>query len=167
LAKGRAKKARETAKAHEEERPPAGERWAKLLDGTLDVKDLDDEELARMQVRGRDGGFAGRKRSVPSHLAQKMKDEAIRRAQEQFRLFAPKAVKRLLEIADDPDTKPADAIRALDIALNRGLGKTPETVKIIQDRWGDMLDDVSAMDVDRDMADATQERERQMVDEED
>jgi hypothetical protein len=154
LAKGRAKKAEETEKAHEQGREPAGARWAKLLDGTITVADLDDEEIAKMQVRGADGGFAGRKRRVPSHLAQQMKDEAIKRATEQFRVFAPKAVKRLLEIAEDPDTKPADAIRALDIALNRGLGKTPETIRVESgDPWAKLLNDVAGVGLDREMAD--------------
>lgn len=131
LAKGREakRKAREEAEA-DPNRMSASERWARLLDGTLTVADLDEEELARMKVKGKDGTFNGPGRAVPSHLAQAMQKEGIKRATEMFRTAAPRAVKRLLEIADDPDTKDADAIRALDIVMNRGLGKMPETVLI-------------------------------------
>lgn len=143
LAKGRA--ARRKQQAEQEAREAAGEvrvtaseRWARLLDGTLTVQDLDNDELARMQVRSADGSFAGRRRAVPSHIAQAMQREGIKRATEMFRVAAPRAVKRLIEIAEDPETKDADAIRAMDILLNRGLGKQPETVLIEEkSKWED------------------------------
>lgn len=153
VAKGRAKKAEQTKAAKEAGLPRASERWAQLLDGSLTVQDLDNEELAKMRVRGADGGFSGRRPAVPSHLAQAMQKEAIKRATEMFRNAAPKAVKRLLEIADDPETKDADAIRALDIVLNRGLGKMPETVLIEEKSKWEGAQDGAFSGVDRDSVD--------------
>lgn len=154
LAKGRAAriKQKEEQAAREaagEILTTAGERWAKLLDGTMSVQELDEEELSRMQVRSKDGSFAGRPRAVPSHLAQAMQKEAIKRATEMFRQAAPKAVKRLLEIADDPDTKESDAIRALDIVLNRGLGKMPETVLVEEKSKWDEAQEQAFTGIDR------------------
>ena len=152
LAKGREVKDAARAKAREEGREPASSRWAKLLSGTLTVKDLDDEELAKMRVRGKDGGFSGSRKPIPSHLAQQMQQEAIKRANDQFRLAAPKAVKRLLEIAEDSETKDADAIRALQIILERSLGKTPEVIRIDGASPFDAVT-MEALGLDRDVAD--------------
>lgn len=155
LAKGRAAKQAKREQARAEGRPRAKERWAALLSGVITVEDLDDEELARMQVRGADGGFSGRRKALPSSIASAMQQEALKRAQADFRVFAPKAVKRLLEIAENPETSNGDAIRALQIALDRGLGKVAETVRIEgADRWGSVLDaGVDLDDLDRDLAD--------------
>lgn len=131
-----------------------GERWAKLLDGTLTVRDLDDDEIEKMRVRGKGGEFSGRPNRMPSHLAREFRNEAIRRAGELFTHAAPRAVKRLLEIADDPDTKDADAIRALDIVLNRGLGKTPEVVRVEAANGFDRV--AEAIIVDRGLADSAE-----------
>lgn len=127
LASGQKKRKERLATGKQEK---ASERWAKLLDGTLSVRDLDEDEIEKMRVRGKGGEFSGRAPAIPSHLAREFRNEGIRRATEMFHTAAPKAVKRLLDIADDPDTKDADAIRALDIVLNRGLGKTPEVIRV-------------------------------------
>src|SRR6478736_6392746 len=62
LRKGREARDRKRQEAREaaergEVRDTTAVRWAKLLDDTLTVQDLDEEELARMQVRGKDGEF--------------------------------------------------------------------------------------------------------------
>jgi hypothetical protein len=137
------------AKGKRETRP---QRWAKLLDGSLTVRDLDDEELARMQVRDAAGTLGGTRYMIPSHLAQQMRAESVRRANDMLRTAGPKAVKRLLEIAEDPDTKDTDAIRALALVMERALGKVPDKV-IVEgvDRWGQTLNDVTDVAVDRDL----------------
>lgn len=150
LAKGREAKLAKRKAAKEAGMPKASERWAMLLDGTLSVKELDDEELARGQVRNAAGVFGGTPRAVPSHLYQAMQAESLRRAQDMFRKAAPKAVKRLLEIAEDPDTKDTDAIRALQLVMERSLGKVPETVRVeTTDSWGKMLEESMGDAVDR------------------
>jgi hypothetical protein len=106
-----------------------------------------------MQVRAADGTFGGKRRnSIPSHLAQQMRAESVRRANDMLRTAGPKAVKRLLEIAEDPDTKDTDAIRALALVMERALGKVPDKV-IVEgvDRWGQTLNDVTDVAVDRDL----------------
>lgn len=144
LQAGAAKKKAMQKKAREEGRPKASDRWAMLLDGTLTVADLDDEELERMKVRGADGGFAGQRKGMPSHIAQQMRAESIKRANDMFRVAAPAAVKRLLEIASDPDTKDSDAVRALQMVLERSLGKVPDTVRVeAADAWGKLMRDAT------------------------
>src|SRR5690606_26981830 len=66
LAKGRARKAKAREEAKKNPRPSAADRWAQLLDGTLTVKDLDDDEINKMRVRSADGTFNGAGRRLPS-----------------------------------------------------------------------------------------------------
>ena len=155
LAKGRAAKEESRRKARAEGRPRAKERWAQLLDGTLTVQELDDDEIKNMRPRGADGGFTGRGRKMPSHLAQQFQQEAIKRAQDRFRNAAPEAVKALIEIGTDPDVREGDRIRALMYVVDRALGKTPETIRVEgADRWSSLLDAAGGVgDVDRDLAD--------------
>jgi plasmid stability protein len=153
LARGRQTKQTMAEKAKAAGRETRADRWARLLDGSLTVRDLDDEEIANMQVRAADGTFGGKRRnSIPSHLAQQMRAESVRRANDMLRTAGPKAVKRLLEIAEDPDTKDTDAIRALALVMERALGKVPDKV-IVEgvDRWGQTLNDVTDVAVDRDL----------------
>lgn len=150
LAKGRESKERQRAEAREAGIPTARERWAMLLSGTITVKDLDDDEITKMKVRGADGGFTGRRPAIPSHLAHQWQQEAISRATAKFRTAAPEAVERLIDIANDPDTKTSDAIRALALVLERGLGKVPDTIRIEgQSPFDALLHE--ALDVDRDL----------------
>lgn len=152
LAKGRESRQRKREEAAG--RDTAGERWAKLLDGTITVEDLDDDEISAMRVKGKDG-VINRGRKMPSHLAQQFKSEAIKRAIDKFRMAAPEAVEGLLAIAGDPEAKHADRIKAYSIILERSLGRTPQEIRIEgADRWGSVLDaGVDLGDLDRDLAD--------------
>lgn len=154
LAKGRARQEERREEARKQGKPPAGQRHAMLLDGSLKVEDLDDDELRLGRVRGQDGGFTGRRKPLPAHIVSQMQAEAIKRAQAMFAGAAPAAVKRLLEIAADPDTKDSDAIRALQLVMERSMGKVPDTVRVeAADAWGKLLREASPDQIDRDMGD--------------
>ena len=149
-------KAREAAKQKGKEARDAGipvgaERWAMLIDGRLSVSDLDDEEIRHARTFNENMGFTGNRRALPSHLAQQFQSEAIKRANDQFRIFMPDAVRRLIEIAEDPDVKPEVQVRALQLAMERGLGKTPETIRI---EGANVFDTVTmeALGMDRELA---------------
>lgn len=151
MAKGRADRKKKTDAARAAGVPRAGERWAALLSGQITVADLDEEELAKMRVRGADGGFTGRRPALPSHIAAAMQAESLKRAVDLFREAAPKAVKGLIEIANDPDVKPADRIRAYQLVMERSLGKVPDTVRVeAADSWGSLIADAMGSPVDRD-----------------
>lgn len=131
LAAGRAAKKQKREQAKKEGRMTAQQRWAMLLDGTLTVKDLDDEEVSRMKVKGKDGCFSGTKtRTMPSHLVSAWQREAVKRANDKLRTAAPEAVQTLLDIGNNPEAKDTDRIRALMYLVDRSLGKVPETLRI-------------------------------------
>lgn len=152
LAKGRAATEARRAAAKEAGLPTAGEVWAKLLDGTMTVKELDDAEIAHMRPRNKDGGFTGKTRRVPSHLQQAFQQEALTRAQNKFRTAVPEAVAELIQIGRDPDVANNDRIRALTYVIDRALGKTAETVRI---EGASKFDQMSqeAIDIDRELQD--------------
>lgn len=128
LSKGR--KAREEALAENPDAPKAKDRWSMLLSGIITVKDLDDEEIKKMRVRGKGKTFSGRAPAIPSHLAQEFHKEAIRRAKQRITQATPEVTKALLDIANDPDVKDSDRIKVLMYLMDRQLGKTPETIQV-------------------------------------
>ncbi len=110
-----------------------------------------------MRVRGRDGGFAGRSPKVPNWLAQEFRKESLRRATEKFRQAAADAVQGLIDIAQDPDAKDSDRIKAYDMIINRALGKTPEVVRVEgMSAFDKMLSE--AVGLDRELSDEEVER---------
>jgi hypothetical protein len=150
---GRAAKADAIKKAKAEGRPKAKDRWAALLSGGLLVSDLEDEELKRMQLRNAGGTFGGKPHAIPSHIAQKMRAEWLKRGNSMLESYYHDAIKVLHQVATSPDAKEGDAIRAASIIVERVGGKVPETVRVIteEDPWGATLAD--GVDDDRSMAD--------------
>ena len=151
LAKGRAEKEARAQEARANGRMSGKERWARLLDGTLTVRDLDDEEITRMKVRAKDGSF-NKGRVLPSHIAQQFHHEAIRRSNDKLRSAAPEAVQALIDIGKNPAVKESDRVRALMYVVDRALGKTPENVVLkSEDKFADLLDDAASLLDDRDL----------------
>lgn len=152
LAKGREAKAAMRKKAKEEGRPTASERWAMLLDGRLTVKDLDDEEIKRMQVRTAGGDFSGKRRkTMPSHIAAAFRDENMRRATAMLEEALPDAIKALVEIAKMSE-KDSDRIKAANIVVERVMGKTPQEVIARVTSFDEVVDEaVKTVGVDRDL----------------
>lgn len=152
LARGRKSTEERRKKAKEMGLETGPQRWARLLDGSLTVRDLDDDEIKNMYVRNADGGFAGKRRTIPSHIAQQFHSEAIRRSNDRLRSAAPEAVQALIDIGKNPAVKESDRVRALMYVVDRALGKTPETMVVkAEDRFADLLGD--AIVEDRDLGD--------------
>lgn len=130
-------------------------RWAALLDGTLTVKDLDDEELDKMQIRGKGGTFGGRHAAIPSHIAHQMSNERLRRTRTALEALSTKAIKVYEQVLDGDafhDLKVADQVRVANAVLDRLMGRAPETVHVVQDDpWSRLLGD--AVDDDRGLDD--------------
>lgn len=107
------------------------DRVADLLSGKLDVEDLDDEELARGYPRNRNGGFSGRPpKVIPLVIHQRIQREFYARIEEKMRTALPDAVEMLAKVAVNPLTEDRDKLKAIDMLLNRLMGKPPERVEI-------------------------------------
>lgn len=151
LERGQRKRAEALAKGDGD---GANKRWRMLLDGTLSVQDLDDDEVARMRTRGKGKQFSGPAPRLPSHLAQQFAQERVKRSMARLHAVLPKALAELERILDDPDAKDADKLKAITIGLERSLGKTPETVVVkTDDKWGSLLDAGANLSDVRDLSD--------------
>jgi hypothetical protein len=149
LAKGQQKRREALAKGGE----GAASRWAKLIDGSLTVGDLDDEEVARMKVRGKGGQFP-KPRAIPSHLVQQFQSEQLKRAKGLLHKDLRKGAEVMGKIIDDPEASWEIKFKAAVELMNRGLGKTPETVQFkTVDVWGDTLAEGADIKDIRDLSD--------------
>lgn len=156
LAKGRAARDAQRSSASAQDRDDQKTRWAKLLDGTLTVRDLDDDEIDAMRVKGKDGAFNGRApRNIPSHLAHAFLKERVRRAEGELQRVLLKAVRRLETVIDDPDAKDSDAINASRLVVERVMGKAEQKIILGDESQFDRLSREAAgqVDLDREMAD--------------
>ena len=128
-----------------------------LLSGELLIEDLDDEEIARMQLRDKNGDFKGRPSSyVPRELALAFRQESYRRFQSAMGEMLPNALKAHREMLDSRHLAPGDAARlsAIKEVYERTFGKVAATsdVHLTVDKgktFDDVLDEV-LVDVEED-----------------
>lgn len=106
--------------------------------GKLDMSELDDEELAKGQVRKADGTWSNL-RMVPQELHQRMMDELFKRADTRLRENLVAAVDTMAEIAKGSAYEPADRIRAAQFIFERVRGKNPDIVVHTQDKPFEMI----------------------------
>lgn len=106
-------------------------RLVALITGELDVNDLDDEELARGYPKDKNGRFTGRPpRMIPMALHQRIQKEFFARIEEKMRDALPDAVAMLAQLATSPAAEDKDKLKAIDMLMNRVMGKPPERVEI-------------------------------------
>jgi hypothetical protein len=129
--------------------PTTSERWAMLISGTLTVKDLDDDEIHKMRLKGKGGEFSGRARAIPSHLLAQFEAERQTRWKRDIMDGVPEAVAALIDIVGDPDHK--DRAKMAQWFVERALGKTPDVVQVHTGTDWDRLSE--AVVIDRGMAD--------------
>jgi polysaccharide pyruvyl transferase WcaK-like protein len=109
------------------------DRYEEFMTGKLTVEDLDDEEIARMQLRSADGSFRGRPPGViPRELATAFKREQQRRFQQFIAEAVPAAQRAVIELVNSRRLQPGDATRlkAAEAILERFAGKVPDKVEV-------------------------------------
>ena len=110
-------------------------RFQKLCQGLISVKDLDDEELARGQCRGKDGNFANMApRSIPKSIHDEMVRRLFERADEKLKANLIDVVDTMTSIAKGTAYEPADRIKAATWVFERVRGKNPEVIVHQQDK---------------------------------
>ena len=116
-------------------------KWQKLLSGMISVDDLDDEELARCQCRGKDGEFHGPPpRDIPRALKDRMVKKVFERVEDQMRTSLPEMIQVLIQIAVSDVYEAADRIKAATWISERMLGKVPDKVIVAQEKpWETVL----------------------------
>lgn len=144
FARARASVERRAVAAAEREDPDAPTRWQRLLDGELTPRDMDDEELSRMQCRTWNGDFVGRPPNVPNKISRAIKDEILRRGEKGFNKYGPRAIRVVAEIMMDKTERGSDRLRAAAMILERVYGKVPEELRTtVESAWDETFDEVS------------------------
>lgn len=112
-----------------------------LLDGTIGVEELDDEELARGYLRAADGSFRGPPAIIPRAIHTRMMRELFDRAGAELRTNLIKVTKQMVSLATDPDVDPAVRLRASQFVIERLMGKTPDVqVSVDEKRYEKLLE---------------------------
>ncbi len=139
-------KARAKAKERREREAREGgrgkSRWHQLLDGDINVEDLETEELQRMQTKDAIGAFGGRAPQVPHRLARAMKAELLNRGQAIIDGAYTDAVTLLHDIVKDRKARHGDRIKAAQLIVERSAGRMPETVRVEKAQtWDETFED--------------------------
>jgi hypothetical protein len=129
-----------------------GKRWASVV---MDIKrgdytwadfveGLDEEELARGQLKADDGTFKGRPPSlVPREFLLACQREMRRRFEELFQQDVLKVAREYLRIAQSPNLKEETKAKMLQYAMERVFGGIPKDVTIKQDApWEQVIANV-------------------------
>lgn len=107
-------------------------RYALLLNGVIKVEDLDDDELARGQLKASDGTFRGRApKVVPTELVQAMRREWLGRAEAKLReALMDHGIGTLVELAKNKNIDESVRLRAADKIIERTMGKVPDKIEL-------------------------------------
>lgn len=114
----------------------------RIMTGQEDVREWDNEEIRRGRRHDKNGGWRGRD---PIVVPMALHQEAIRRtfeeAQEIMREGLVPAVRYLAGVIEDEDVEAKDRLKAVQMLLDRVLGKPLERVEIKgdPDPWEDAV----------------------------
>lgn len=109
-------------------------RYADLLSGKLAVEDLDFEELARCQLKDKNGRFTGRPpKYLPADLVKRMRNEFFKRGDAMFAENYEKCIGVMVDLAMSKFTEDATRFRAAQYVIERVRGKIPDRVEITAD----------------------------------
>ena len=105
-----------------------------LLDGTLDISELDEEELARGYPRASDGSFRSPPVVIPRAIHSRMMRELFERATRQLRENLSDAAATMTSIMNNPENDAKVRMDAAKWLVERVMGKTPEVNVTIDEK---------------------------------
>ena len=105
-----------------------------LLDGTLDIGELDEEELARGYPRASDGSFRSPPVVIPRAIHSRMMRELFERANRQLRENLSDAAATMTSIMNNPENDAKVRMDAAKWLVERVMGKTPEVNVTIDEK---------------------------------
>ncbi len=111
-------------------KPGPKTRYQQLLDGDIDVEDLDDEEVMRGRTRDKNGGFTGRPpKTFPRAIHDALHREYITRMNALWKEAAEVGPAVLLEIATNKRASADARVKAAVYLTERVMGKVPDKVE--------------------------------------
>lgn len=131
-----------------------GKRWSEIIQAVQNgehtwsdfVETLSPEELARGQLKDKNGTFLGR---PPAFVPRAFHDACIRellaRGKVLYKENYVKAIQAMTDIANSPTAKESDRIKAATFVIERLEGKVPERVEIsAADPWQQIISGIIA-----------------------
>jgi hypothetical protein len=108
-----------------------GKQTADLIEAPETIHDWDDEELERGQRKAKDGTFRGRPPTIiPTECHNELTRRVFERANRLMRSNLEAAVEQLTRIAQSDFADDNAKLKAIDMMMNRVLGKVPEKVDL-------------------------------------
>lgn len=102
-----------------------------LMDGTISIEDLDDEEIQRGQIRDKNGQFRGNKMDlIPRKFYDLATRELLRRWQDQVNQQLNPMLKVLQELAQNPRVSADARYKSAVYLIERAAGKVPEKTEM-------------------------------------
>jgi hypothetical protein len=133
-----------------------GKRWGEIITAVKRgdytwaefVENLDEEELARGQLKDKNGRFQGRPPSlVPREFLLASQRELKRRFDELFQRDVVGMAKSYLELAKNEQLKPETRAKMMQYAMERVFGGIPKDVNIRQESpWEQVIVNVMGED---------------------
>ena len=106
-------------------------RYAQLMTGDLTVEDLDTEELARGQLKDKNGRFTGRPpKFLPRQILDAMRSEHHKRVNAVLEESLSDVVKVMRGVALDKKAEPAIRLKAAIYIYERFMGKVPDKIEV-------------------------------------
>lgn len=120
-----------------------GEQNTNIITGRNDVSEWTEEELAAGRRMDKAGGWSGR---PPAVVPKRVHDELVKRtlqsAQDHLRNNLEGVVEVLVDLALNENVEPKDRIRAINMVMDRVMGKVPDTVNLRPDMpWVNAITD--------------------------
>lgn len=114
--------------------------WADFVEG------LDEQELARGQLRATDGSFTGRPPSfVPREFLLAAQREQKRRFEEIFGSEVLGLAQTYIELCKDNNIPPKDRAKLIQYAMERIFGGIPKDIRVSQEQpWEQMVINVTS-----------------------
>lgn len=127
---------------------PTNTRWYKLIQGELDVSELDNDELQYGTTKCDDGKFSVRAAyqaaKMPPKVRNAIRRELMKRATHMMEGALLDATGRIIDIATSPLSDDKDAMKAAEWLIHRTMGKTPDVIVHTQEKpWEVLVSDIS------------------------
>ena len=115
-----------------------------LLNGTLSVDDLDDEELARGYPKAKDGTFRGvPPKVIPRAMHNAIRKKLFERAAEKLQMDLLDTVTYMGEVVRNTQIDPKTRLDAAKWIVERIMGKNPDRVEFSADKpFMELLEDI-------------------------
>lgn len=112
------------------DRGPIRRIWENVVNGSIPLSELDDQEISQMRLKASDGRFGGPRPIVNRKIASDFRRELMGRMDERAQLAAMRMWEVIEDVATSAENTGAEKLRAATYLLERSIGKIPDKMEI-------------------------------------